>query len=271
MKSRGEENYQRRLRLIGRLTENAVCRAIADLPIKPGSVGLDAGCGIGISTAELAKAVRPGGRVVGLDFSEAMLAEARAFTTGSGAIEFQPGDFLNLPFDEGTFDWLWCKDSLWPGVITNDPASAVKGFARVVRPGGTIILVYWSSQVLLPGYPELEARLMKAFAETTPYLHGISPANHFLRAGGWLKEIGLTGVRADSYAASLSGPLNEAQQESALAAIWMFFENLRSFVSGSDWELLERIARTDSNEDIVRREDYFCLITYSVFSGQVPV
>ena len=75
--------------------------AAAALPAGRGSA-LDVACGSGRLTAELALRAR-GGRVVGIDFSEGMLARARSDYGGAG-IEFVLGDALDLPFGEGEFD-----------------------------------------------------------------------------------------------------------------------------------------------------------------------
>ncbi|MFN2468249.1 MAG: ubiquinone/menaquinone biosynthesis methyltransferase [Gaiellaceae bacterium] len=73
-------------------------RLTAAAVVRPGDRVLDACCG----TGDLALAARAaGGRVTGLDFSEAMLRRARR---KSEAIEWVGGDLLELPFAEGSFD-----------------------------------------------------------------------------------------------------------------------------------------------------------------------
>jgi len=51
--------------------------AIARLALKPGDTVLDAGCGTGLSLAQLHAAVGPRGRIVGVEQSPEMLARAR--------------------------------------------------------------------------------------------------------------------------------------------------------------------------------------------------
>ena len=73
-------------------------RLTAEAVVRPGDDVLDACCG----TGDLAlAAARAGGRVTGLDFSEAMLARARE---KSSEIEWVRGDLLGLPFEDGSFD-----------------------------------------------------------------------------------------------------------------------------------------------------------------------
>jgi demethylmenaquinone methyltransferase/2-methoxy-6-polyprenyl-1,4-benzoquinol methylase len=73
-------------------------RLTAEAVVRPGDDVLDACCG----TGDLAlAAARAGGRVTGLDFSEAMLARARE---KSSEIEWVRGDLLALPFEDESFD-----------------------------------------------------------------------------------------------------------------------------------------------------------------------
>ena len=80
----------------GRWREAAVRAA----RLEPGDAALDVCCGTGDLAIELRRAVGPGGRVVGLDFSEQMLDVARA---KSAAVEWMQGDALELPFADGEF------------------------------------------------------------------------------------------------------------------------------------------------------------------------
>lgn len=104
-------------------------RLTAEAVVHPGDRVLDACCG----TGDLAiAAARAGGRVTGLDFSEAMLARARAKSTG---IEWVHGDLLALPFADGSFDVATVGFG-----IRNVPEldAGLRELARVLRPGGRL-------------------------------------------------------------------------------------------------------------------------------------
>jgi ubiquinone/menaquinone biosynthesis C-methylase UbiE len=45
------------------------------------------------------------------------------------------------------------------GNLKTNPVLLLKEIARTVKPGGMTYILNWSSQMLLPGYPVLEARL----------------------------------------------------------------------------------------------------------------
>jgi demethylmenaquinone methyltransferase / 2-methoxy-6-polyprenyl-1,4-benzoquinol methylase len=98
----------------------------------PGDRVLDACCGTGDLAVECE---RRGGRVVGLDFSEPMLARARK---KSGAIEWVQGDALALPFGDGAFD----AATVGFGVRNlADLEGGLRELARILRPGGKLAVL----------------------------------------------------------------------------------------------------------------------------------
>src|SRR4030066_103465 len=82
------------------------------------------------------------------------------------------------------------------GAGARGPGAAGRGLARVVRPGGPVALLVWSSQTLLPGYPRLEARLNATAPGLAPFSADLPPRPHHLCRRGLLREAGLTGARA---------------------------------------------------------------------------
>ena len=76
-------------------------RAVELAAIGPGDRVLDVATGTGDLAAAALAAVRPGGEVIGVDFSEQMLARARAKVPGA---RFETADALVLPFVDGEFD-----------------------------------------------------------------------------------------------------------------------------------------------------------------------
>jgi SAM-dependent methyltransferase len=266
-----EKEYAEQLLKTGRLLEGAIRQAIRALRLEQGSVGLDVGCGIGTHTVQLGEAVGPGGKVTGLDISPGLLDFARKTAQQSGMSErfdFQQGDMLDLPFEDDTFDWVWCKDSLWPG-LGKDPMVGLKEFARVVRPGGIIAVLYWSSQMLLPGYPELEARLMVAFTKTAPHLKGVRPDRHFLCALGWMQSVGLQDIGVRSFAADAHAPLAPEIRDAIDICFQMFFGNLEPHVSQEDWAVFQKLCNPESDDYLLNHPDYYCFLNYSMFYGRV--
>jgi ArsR family transcriptional regulator len=97
----------------------------------------DLGCGTGTLTFELARFAR---KVIGIDLSSEMLKRARAIAKQRGVdnVEFRQGDVLRLPVESRSVDAAFCVMVLH---FLPDPARAIAGFCRIVRPGGSVILV----------------------------------------------------------------------------------------------------------------------------------
>ena len=277
------DSYARRLAALDPLRAPAMRAGIAALGLPAGSRGLDVGCGIGLQVLLLARAVGPGGHVTGLDRNPAFLerGRARAKEAGlGGRCSFEQGDMHALPYDDDTFDWLWCADALWPGPPetgspVQDPLPTVRAFARVVRPGGTVALVYWSAQKLLPGYPLLEARLAATSMTTAPFRAGMPPRVHCLRALGWLRAAGLREVVAHTVCADVQAPLadavhpRDALRDALAGALDMFWGQAEPELGAEDWAQFQRLCRPDSAEYILDAPDYYGFVVYSVFSGRV--
>src|SRR5690348_999795 len=76
----------------------------AELPA--GATVLDLGCGSGTDTLIAARRVGPTGKVIGVDFSSAMLSRARQAVRESGLrnVELREGDAEHLPIEDGEID-----------------------------------------------------------------------------------------------------------------------------------------------------------------------
>jgi SAM-dependent methyltransferase len=154
---RGAQPHQERLR-----------RAfLAFAGIRTGQRVLDVGCGTGVVTRDLARRVGPGGRVVGVDPSRALVAEARrrARAAGVGArCRFRPGDGTRLPFPDGSFD-----ATVAVTVLLHVPASAriLAEMIRVTRPGGRVAVMDQDLGTLVIDHPDraLTRRIVDGHAD----------------------------------------------------------------------------------------------------------
>ena len=128
-------------------------RRAADLAgLAPGGRALDVATGTGDLAAELARRVAPGGRVVGSDFSEAMLERARGKAAAEPVpgveVSFEWGNALSLPYPGGSFD------AATVGFGARNFADLHRGvaeMARVVRPGGRVVIL----EITTPHKPPL--------------------------------------------------------------------------------------------------------------------
>lgn len=116
-----------------------------------GLQALDVGCGTGRLTLRLAEA---GAEVTAVDFSEGMLAKARA-KPGAEAVRFVKHDLATpLPFDDATYHRVLC--CLVLDHIEGTDALFAE-LARVTRPGGAVIVsVMHPAMMLLGAMAEFE-------------------------------------------------------------------------------------------------------------------
>ena len=102
----------------------------------PGRRILEVGCGLGDDAAALAKRVAPGGSVVAIDGSQAMIDAARERHRDVAGLSFDVADAAHLPFDDASFDA--CRiDRVLQHI--DDPARAIAEMVRVLRRGGVVV------------------------------------------------------------------------------------------------------------------------------------
>lgn len=95
----------------------------------------DLGCGAGQVAETLAPCVH---RVIAVDDSAAMLQAARRRLRGHANVELRRGRLESLPIDDGALDAATCVLVLHH---VPDPARALAEAARVLRPGGRLLVV----------------------------------------------------------------------------------------------------------------------------------
>jgi ubiquinone/menaquinone biosynthesis C-methylase UbiE len=124
-----------------RIRRRRLRRAAQGIPfllphLRPGMRLLDAGCGVGSITLDLAEIIAPG-EVIGLDADPAQLELARAAATARGLqkIGSQTGNVYELPFADASFDVALAHTLLFH---LSEPWRALKELRRVLAPGGIV-------------------------------------------------------------------------------------------------------------------------------------
>lgn len=263
--------YTQRLLVGHPLQEPVIRSAIRALQLPSGSRGLDAGCGIGLQSLLLAEAIGPAGHITGLDLSPEFLVRAGEIVERAGLserISFQDGDVGALPFDDATFDWAWSKDCVGYGPQL-EPLPLVKELARVVKPGGIVAILAWSSQMLLPGFPLLEARLNATSSGIAPFACGYGPESHFLRGLGWFRDTGLKELSVQTFAGDAHAPLSAELRRALMDLLQMRWPGVESELTRQDRAQYRRLCLPESPDLILNHPDYYAFLTYSMFRGRV--
>jgi ubiquinone/menaquinone biosynthesis C-methylase UbiE len=135
------------------------------LHVAQGSKVLDVGCGLGIDAISMGRMVGRSGRVVGLDVSRAIIAEARRRLEGlSLPVEFVLGDARRLEFRDETFDCTRVDRSLQH---ISDPAQALAEMFRVTRSGGRMMAFEpdWGTFAVSSSNRQLTRKVLSLFCD----------------------------------------------------------------------------------------------------------
>ncbi|WP_255192756.1 class I SAM-dependent methyltransferase [Natronobeatus ordinarius] len=106
--------------------------ALARMPVEPGDVVLDLGCGSGYAGRAL-RDTADAGRVYGLDGAPEMARNAASYTDDP-QVGYVVGDFGHLPFADDSIDHVWSMEAFY---YAADPHETLEEIARVLRSGGT--------------------------------------------------------------------------------------------------------------------------------------
>jgi len=101
---------------------------------KAGELAADIGAGSGFITEGL---VTRGLSVIAVDQSEAMLRELKRKLASAGTVDCRIGDALALPISNDSVDYAFSNMCLHH---VDNPSRGVKEMARVVKPGGKVVI-----------------------------------------------------------------------------------------------------------------------------------
>ncbi|MGD8411933.1 MAG: methyltransferase type 11, partial [Desulfobacterales bacterium] len=156
------------------------------------------------------------------------------------------------------------------GYAPIEPLPLVKELARVVKPGGSVIILAWSCEKLLPGHPLLEASLNATSAGIAPFVKGEKPESHFLRALGWFRDAGLEESTVRTFAGDAYAPLTDDLRSALIALFQMRWPEVESELTQEDCAEYQRLCLSESPDFILDHPDYYAFFTYSMFHGKVP-
>ena len=107
---------------------------------RSGSTVIDVGCGCGATTMELARAVGPSGRVIGLDISQPMLELAKARLSEFENATCMLGDAADLPLHGLNAELIVSRFGV---MFFGDPVAAFTNLRTGLAPGGRLCFACW--------------------------------------------------------------------------------------------------------------------------------
>jgi demethylmenaquinone methyltransferase/2-methoxy-6-polyprenyl-1,4-benzoquinol methylase len=152
--------YDVRNRMFSLARDDAWRRRAARLTgLQPGQTALDLCTGTGKLAHELVPLVRPGGRVIGIDFSPGMLELARH----EPGVDFRQGDVTRLSEADASVDAVTIGFGL-RNLVNRD--AALREMWRVLRPGRRLVVLEFAPPTgpLLTAYRFYLGRVMPAVA-----------------------------------------------------------------------------------------------------------
>ncbi len=151
---------------------------------------LDIACGTGIVARRAARLAGRDAKVTGIDLNPKMVAVARAAAEREGAtIAWHEGDARSLSFDDGAFDIAFCQQGLQ---FVPDRVRAVAEMARVLKPGGRLVLALWHGLDRHPLFAAMNDVIHRHFGEpllAIPFSLGDPEAIRALLDTGGFRDI----------------------------------------------------------------------------------
>ncbi len=173
---------------------------LSHLDLQRGANILDVACGDGIPAFYLAHRVGAGGKVLGIDLSEAQLIRSRAVQGPYFPwLEFRQADIRHLPPDLGSFDRMTGNLSFM--FFRPDRRKALADLLKFLKPGGQVVLTFPS----LGTFESLWHRIEKEMTQRGLQKERQALADYIAErpsaqdARAWLKACGLEKVETVEY------------------------------------------------------------------------
>lgn len=114
--------------------------ALAKAAAEPGESVIDIGCGCGETSAALAQAVGPDGRVLAVDVSAPILAVAAERLAPFPSARAVLADASAYPFEPASADLMFSRFGV---MFFGDPVAAFANLRKAIKPSGRLVFACW--------------------------------------------------------------------------------------------------------------------------------
>ena len=218
---------------------------------------LDVGCGPGFYVAELLEEVGPGGAVVGIDGSDAMLALAAERCSGYDNVRFHEADATALPVEDQSFDAAFSVQVL---EYVADVRAALAEIHRALRPGGRVVIwdVDWATLSIRTSEPERMERMLAAWDQHLTHVSLPQTLTAELGAAGFDEVV------MDAYAFATNELSAEAYGGFLIPFLEQFVIDREAVAEG------EARAWADEQRELAARGDFYFCVTQFRFAAERP-
>jgi ubiquinone/menaquinone biosynthesis C-methylase UbiE len=186
---------------------------VRDLQLKKGSYVVDAGCGPGLWTPLLARAIGPLGRITGVDISPAALITAQQRSQGQWyqrQVQYKQGHMEQLPVQRGSTDVIFSANV---SQYLPDPVGTFAAMGQYLKHEGRLVIkdIDFGTMRFHNVDPALQARVFQAREqwERLRVYEGYAFEDSWVgsKLAGYLRAAGYTQVTEKSYRITRSYPL----------------------------------------------------------------
>ncbi len=234
---------------------------------------LDAACGGGSFLPLMLELVGPAGKISAIDLAPENVKTVQtraALNTWSTLTSVDVGSILALPYNDGSFDAIWCANTM-QYLSEDDLSRAINEFRRVVRPGGIVAIKEYDPTGLqfLPLPYALCLRRHEALARGgSQYDQGLLRMPYLTR---YMRAAGLADVRIRPTLMVRVPPLREVEKR----YFSDFFKFLAAKAAQTDLPLEEKaiwrkLGDLESPDHLLNNPDFQFRAIQTVFVGRVP-
>lgn len=262
-------DYSRKLQLFNLFAERELRELIQSLALRPGMRVLDAGCGTGQALNWLAREVAPLGAVVGIDLAAAHVQAARLHAPPQ--IRVLECDILNAPLEAGSFDLVWCVNTI---NHLRDPVAGARSLAALLRPGGRIAL---GQSALLPemffawdsGLERAVSGALRHYYQDRYHI-GDQDLDSVRAIFGVLRRAGLRNTAVRTVVLERVAPVDTETLNYLVEAIFRdtWGERLRPYLSADKYAKLRRLCDPHGPGFALTRPDFHFLQSFTLAVGE---